>query len=117
MTRAVCDVVATRVAKRPEVGWSVMLGVPCCEVVWLNVAFYSCIGSCELEWKRLKGEVNEKEVPGDDIVSDTDSLEFLLQRDANWKQETSIVDRLVGSVWESLKPESVRAQITISTTI
>lgn len=37
------------------------------------------------------GKVNEKKVPDED-ATDTDSLEFLLQRDVSWTQDLGVAD-------------------------
>lgn len=75
-----------------------MLAVPSCQIAWLKVAFNASFESCELERERLNGEANEEEVPRDDDVLDTDSLELYLQRDTAWPQKISAVDSLVMSV-------------------
>lgn len=59
-----------------------MLDVPGHGVAWLKVASYAAIKGCELEWRRLNGEVSEEEVPGEDDIPDNSSLELLLQRPA-----------------------------------
>lgn len=69
-----------------------MLEVPGHEIAWLKVVSYARIESCQLDLKRLNGEVNGEELPGDENVSDTDSLDLLLQRDAGWTQDNSIDD-------------------------
>lgn len=73
--------------------------------------------SCVLEWQPLNGEVYEEEDPDDDNDPNADSLKLLLQHDAGWAQQTSVVKPLVVRACKSLKPQLMRAQIKISTTI
>lgn len=50
-------------------------------MVWLQATSYSSVESCELEWKRLRGEIYEEDGHDDDVL-DMDSVNLLLQRDA-----------------------------------
>lgn len=58
-TGAVSDIFATRKAKPPNVGGSIVLDVPSREVSWLKLAFSAIVTRCELELQRLNGEFDE----------------------------------------------------------
>lgn len=73
--------------------------------------------SCRLEWKRLSGEMYEKETRGHDGVPNTDPLTLLLQRDAAGTHDTNADEPAVASVWENLKAELTLAQVKVPATV
>lgn len=75
------NVVPTREQKRRNVDAEIVLEAPSRKMVSLQRTSYASVKSCEIEWKRLNGEIDDEDVPDDD-VQDIDSLKLLLQLDA-----------------------------------
>lgn len=102
--------------KSSKVGGEIVLEVPGRDIDWLKGTRYAFVESCELEWKRLNGEVDEEE-GSDDDEPDIDSLELVLRRDAGCAQDIGPVDPGVGIAWGNLKTEMKRAQNPVLTTV
>lgn len=82
-TRLVSGVAAIGASKPHKLGGEVMPGVLSPNVDSLNVTLLDCIEAYRLEWKRLDGKIDREEVPDDDGISESVSLEQLLQCNAS----------------------------------
>lgn len=60
MIGGVSYVVAIRAQKRPKVGGDIVLVVSFHKVVWIQATSYASVESCEREWRRLNGEMDEE---------------------------------------------------------
>lgn len=80
-----------RAQKSPRVGAEIVIKVVSREVVWLQVTSYASVKICELEWRRMNGETDEKDGTEDDVL-DKDSYKLLLQRDAGWTRDIGAVE-------------------------
>lgn len=84
---------------------------------WLRAGGVATLHSCEREWERLNGDVDEMDGGKDADAPDTDALQVPLQRDASWNQDTSVVDPSMVSALEKLNAKLTLANVTVPTTV
>lgn len=97
-------------------GSEVVLEVSGREVAWLQSTTYASVKSCELERKRLNGEI-EKEGGYDDVVPGSASLELLLQHDPGLTTDIAFINSSVANMSGNLRADLRLAPLTVLTTV
>lgn len=113
---SVSKVVVMRAQKPPTVGEEIMLEALGCEVFWLQATSYASVKIRELKYRRLNGEINEEEVPDDDIPAQMRSICYIRVTLVGRKM-FGAVESVVTNAWENLKAELTNTQLVVPTTV